>query len=99
MLWMPSCGVNQRNANDDLHINVIFMVKLRTVLWKMNFTQTMSKVQMRRRKRTMNHPWEPCLAVMGTNIVHAPGYKSTPGSCDLAQWLWRYVYLQIATPL
>jgi hypothetical protein len=26
-----------------------------------------------------NHLWEPRLVVVGTNIVHTPGYKSTLG--------------------
>ena len=36
------------------------------------------------------HLWEFHFALVGTNKVQTLCYKLILGSCDLAQWLWRY---------
>ena len=45
------------------------------------------------------HPWEFHFALVGTNKVQTLGYKSILGSCDLAQWLWRYGHSKSVLPL
>ena len=43
--------------------------------------------------------WEFHFALVGTNKVQILGYKLILGSCDLAQWLWRYGHSKSVIPL
>ena len=45
------------------------------------------------------HPWEFHFALVGTNKVQTLGYKLILGSCDLAEWLWRYSHSKSVIPL
>ena len=45
------------------------------------------------------HPWEFHFALVEINKVQTPGYKPILGSCDLAQWLWRYGHSKSVIPL
>ena len=45
------------------------------------------------------HPWESCLVLVRLNIVLTLGYKSVPGSCDLAQGWRRYVHFKTVISL
>ena len=45
------------------------------------------------------HLWEFHFILVGTNKVQTLGYKPILGSCDLAQWLWRYGHSKSAMPL
>ena len=45
------------------------------------------------------HPWELCLALVGSNIAVALGDKLVPGSCDLAQGQLGYAHFKIAMSL
>ena len=46
-----------------------------------------------------NQGWESRFTLVELKIVFTPGYSPVPGSCDLAQWPWRYGQFEISIPL
>ena len=46
-----------------------------------------------------NQGWESRFTLVELKMVSTPGYKLVPGSCDVAQWLWRYGQFEMPIPL